>query len=52
MKEIYKNISIEYLIIFGIYSLNNRDGECSFEQLVKECFALFPRVFGFSRYPQ
>lgn len=52
MKEKYKDIPIEYLIVFGIYSLIKKRKGCNFEQLIKECFTLFPRVFGFSLYPQ
>ena len=32
------------LIIFGIYSAG---GKCAFEQLIKECFSLFPDCFSF-----
>lgn len=52
MKEKYRDIPIEYLIVFGIYSLIKKDKECNFEQLIKECFTLFPKIFGFSHYPQ
>ena len=31
-------------------TLNN--AECTFERLIKKCFDLFPKVFGFSKYPQ
>ena len=38
--------SLNDLIIFCIYSLGKK---CSFEELVKECFSLFPESFSFSR---
>lgn len=51
-EEIYKNIQINYLIVFGIYSLIARGEKCTFEKLVAECFTLFPKVFGLARYSQ
>lgn len=51
-KEIYKDIQINYLIIFGIYSLIARGEKCTFEKLIAECFNLFPKVFSLARYPQ
>lgn len=48
----YINIQVNNLIIFGIYSIQSKDEKCTFERLVAECFDLFPRSFGFSRYPQ
>jgi len=51
-KKIYINVPKSHLIIFGIYSVITQKEECTFERLVKECFTLFPKVFGMSRYPQ
>jgi len=51
-EDLYKNIPNEYLIILGIQSIIRNGEECSFERLVKECFTLFPKAFGFSRYPE
>jgi len=51
-EEIYKDIQINYLIIFGIYSLITRGEKCTFEKLIAECFNLFPKVFNLARYPQ
>lgn len=48
----YSKIPKENLIVFGIYSVTRNGEGCSFERLVKECFTLFPRAFGFSRYPE
>ena len=48
----YEGIPKENLILFGIYSVTKSGEACSFERLVKECFTLFPKVFGFSRYPE
>jgi len=49
-EELYKKVSVNNLIIFGIYSINRNGKECTFEPLVKKCFTLFPKVFSFSRY--
>lgn len=51
-EEIYINVPKSYLIVFGIYSVVSKKEECTFERLIKECFTLFPKVFGMSRYPQ
>ena len=48
----YKKTSINDLILFGINSVTLDRRECTFERLIKECFDLFPKVFGFSEYPQ
>jgi len=47
-----KNISINDLILFSIYSLAERKKECAFEELVKECFTLFPKSFSFIKFPK
>lgn len=51
-EKVYKNVQMNRLILFGIYSVNSKKEECTFERLVKESFTLFPRVFGMSRYPK
>ncbi len=51
-EKIYINYPKRNLITFGIYSVLLQREECTFERLVKECFSLFPKVFGMSRYPQ
>lgn len=50
-EEKYNRLPKENLIVFGIYSVTRNGEGCSFERLVKECFTLFPKAFGFSRYP-
>ena len=50
-EEIYKNVSVNNLILFGIYSAAQNGKDCTFEQLVKKCFTLFPKAFNFSQYP-
>lgn len=44
--------SIPELILFSMYSVVSRGESCDFERLVKECFTLFPKSFGFLEYPQ
>jgi len=51
-EEMYKKVSINNLILFGIYSATQNGKDCTFEQLVKKCFTLFPKAFNFSRYPK
>ena len=51
-EKVYKNIQKSHLILFGLYSVVTKKEECTSERLVKECFTLFPKVFGMSRYPQ
>lgn len=48
----YKKISINDLILFSINSVILDRRECTFERLIKECFDLFPKAFGFPEYPQ
>ena len=51
-EELYQKSSLNDLIIFGIYSASGKEGKCSFEKLVKECFSLFPKSFSFSQFPK
>lgn len=51
-EEQYSKFPKENLIVFGIYSVTQNEKGCSFERLVKECFTLFPKAFGFARYPE
>ncbi|NCQ56083.1 MAG: hypothetical protein COW72_03050 [Candidatus Nealsonbacteria bacterium CG18_big_fil_WC_8_21_14_2_50_37_10] len=50
-EELYKKVSITDLILFGINSITENKEKCTFERLIKECFALFPETFSFSKYP-
>ena len=45
-------ISIDELVIYGVYRIYQSGEECTFERLVYECFTLFPHEFSFKRYPQ
>jgi len=49
-EELYKQKSVNDLILFAIYSVSTRKEKCTFEKLMKECFTLFPRAFCFSQY--
>lgn len=51
-EELYKDKSINGLILFGIYSVVEKKEKCTFEKLIKECFTLFPKVFSFSKHPK
>lgn len=43
--------SVNDLILFCIHSVIANSEQCSFERLVKECFAVFPETLRFTRYP-
>ena len=47
----YQKARITDLILFGINSIIENKEKCTFERLIKECFALFPETFSFSKYP-
>jgi hypothetical protein len=51
-EEVYKKLGINDLILFCIYSVNEKEETCSMERLVKECFTLFPKAFCFNNFPQ
>jgi len=48
----YQKARITDLILFGINSIIENKEKCTFERLIKECFALFPETFSFSKYPK
>ena len=53
-EELYKRVSLNNLILFSIYSVTAKKERCTFERLIKECFALFPMSFSFpeiSKWP-
>ena len=50
-QELYRRISLNELILFSIFSTAEK---CTFEELIKECFTLFPKSFSFlgiSKWP-
>jgi len=51
-EEFYIKKSINNLILFSIYSASEKKEKCAFEELLNKCFALFPKVFSFSKYPK
>lgn len=51
-EELYKKVRITDLILFGINSIIENKGKCTFERLIKECFTFFPQTFNFSKYSQ
>jgi len=50
--KVYERIGIASLILFSIHSLNSKKEECTFGELVRECFLLFPEAFKLSEYPR
>jgi len=51
-EELYKKVSINDLILFGIFSVAETSKKCSFEILTHKCFTLFPKIFTLQRYPE
>jgi len=51
-KEVYKKIGYDDLVVFAVYSLTRANKEATFENVVAECFALFPERFALRGYPQ
>lgn len=51
-EELYQKASINNLILFGINLVIENKEKCTLERLIKECFTLFPRAFGLSKYHQ
>ena len=49
-QELYGKVSINNLILFGIYLLTENEKKCTFERLLKKCFNLFPKTFGFREF--
>lgn len=47
----YKDIGVDQLVIYSVKQILDNSEECTFERLVCECFRLFPKKFGFLRYP-
>lgn len=35
-----------------MHSLITKGKKCTFEELINECFTLFPKAFSFSQYPK
>lgn len=47
-KEIISNkIGINNLILFSLYTLSDKKKKSSFEEIMEECFVLFPEIFKF-----
>ncbi|MEA3344198.1 MAG: hypothetical protein U9Q16_00745 [Patescibacteria group bacterium] len=51
-QDIYKELKTNELILFCIDSLAKDTGKCSFQNLLKESFALRPDIFRFPNIPQ
>jgi len=47
--QIGKKISINDLIILGIYLLEKEGRQCDFESLIEKCFKLSPELISFKR---
>lgn len=47
----YMRIGLDDLVTFAVFSLNDKKIEATFENLVVECFRLFPKRFSLVGYP-
>jgi hypothetical protein len=52
LEEIYKNVPLWELALYSIYSLQEQNVETNFENIVVECFELFPKKFSLQSYPE
>jgi hypothetical protein len=48
----YDKLPLDELLVHAVKRISDAGEDCTFERLVYECFSLFPRKFGFERYPQ
>jgi hypothetical protein len=44
-QALYLKVPVNDLIVFAMYSIINDNKNCTFEDLVKECFRIFPKAF-------
>jgi len=51
-EQLYGSARIADLILFAMLSLKGSGKECIFENLIKECFILFPKTVSFSEHPR
>lgn len=51
-EETYQNLSVNDLILYAIYSLEAKNIEKTFPNIVVESFTLFPKKFNLQGYPQ
>ncbi len=51
-QELYRRVSLNELILFSIFSVAEKKEKCTFEELIKECFILFPKGFSFIGFPK
>ena len=52
--DLYERIPLSDLVLYSIFSLQNQQIETNFENIVVECFELFPKKFSmqcYSEYP-
>lgn len=51
-EALYGKVPISDLIVFAMYSIINNNRNCNFEDLVKQCFSLFPKAFELRGHPK
>lgn len=51
-EDLYQRVSLGNLIIFCLFSISEKRQKCTFEQMVNECFTLFPKSFSLVHFPK
>ena len=51
-EAVYSAIGLDQLLTYAVESVIDRGDDCTFENIVLECFTKFPRKFGFERFPE
>lgn len=47
----YSSIGLDQLLTYAVHQVLGRGDDCTFENIVYECFTRFPEKFGFERFP-
>jgi hypothetical protein len=50
-EAVYESVPLDELLVCAVRRIFDSGEECTFERLVCEAFTLFPKKFGFQRYP-
>lgn len=48
----YSAIGLDQLLTYAVDRVLSRGEDCTFEEIVRECFTTFPQRFGFERFPE
>jgi len=51
-EKAYMDIPLSDLVLYAVFSLETKKVETTFENIVAECFELFPKKFSLHGYPE